>query len=211
MKTKSSIRKAAETAAGTAIGAAIAGPLGAVAGGLAASHIESGIDSDLRQARRNSPTRRKHSKPVFQAAAKRVLIPVDFSEPSVYAMRFARKWAGKPKTEIRLMHVVDPNWSVGEFGVLPMGQVSKDLIRRARSALDVMHQKEFNSSARVSLCVRKGVAYDQIVAEARRFGAEIIVIAKHGRSPLSQAFLGSTAERVVQHAHCPVLVLPRAQ
>ena len=211
MNTKTSLRKAAETVAGTAIGAAIAGPLGAVAGGLAAKHVESDIDDAPQRKRKSSPGSEPRSRPIFKAAVKRILVPVDFSEPSLDALRFAKKWAAHPRAVIRLVHVVDPNTSLGEFGIVPMGQVQSDQVKRARMALEELHRREFNHATRVTLCVRKGAAYDQIVAEARRFNADMIVIARHGQSGLSRALLGSTTERVVRHAHCPVLALPQTQ
>ena len=54
-------------------------------------------------------------------------------------------------------------------------------------------------------------AYDEIVTAAHELGADLIIIATHGRSGLSRALLGSTAERVVRHATCPVLTLRRAR
>ena len=49
----------------------------------------------------------------------------------------------------------------------------------------------------------------EIVARATATGAELIVMGTHGRSGLAHALLGSVAERVVQHAPCPVLIVPK--
>ena len=49
--------------------------------------------------------------------------------------------------------------------------------------------------------------FDEIVRTAKTFNADLIIIGTHGRTGFKRAFLGSTAERVVQHAHCPVLVV----
>ena len=54
---------------------------------------------------------------------------------------------------------------------------------------------------------RTGTAYEEICAAARELKADLIVISTHGYTGYKRAFLGSTAERVVQHSPCPVLVV----
>ena len=53
-----------------------------------------------------------------------------------------------------------------------------------------------------------GRSYATIVEQARRSGAGLIVMGSHGRHGLSRALLGSVAEKVVEHAPCPVLIVP---
>jgi universal stress protein A len=55
--------------------------------------------------------------------------------------------------------------------------------------------------------VHIGRPYEEIITVAKEHKADLIIIATHGRSGLKHAFLGSTAERVVRHAPCPVLVV----
>jgi nucleotide-binding universal stress UspA family protein len=55
--------------------------------------------------------------------------------------------------------------------------------------------------------VRNGRSFHEIVSAARSLKSDLIVISTHGRTGLSRALLGSTTERVVQHAPCPVLVV----
>jgi nucleotide-binding universal stress UspA family protein len=64
---------------------------------------------------------------------------------------------------------------------------------------------------KVSVHLRDGIAWDQIASAARELGADLILLATHGRTGLAHALLGSTAERVVRHAPCPVLTLRRAR
>jgi nucleotide-binding universal stress UspA family protein len=59
------------------------------------------------------------------------------------------------------------------------------------------------------LKLREGRAYEEICGVARRLNADLIVIATHGYTGYKRTFLGSTAERVVQHSPCPVLVVRR--
>ena len=53
----------------------------------------------------------------------------------------------------------------------------------------------------------EGLAYEEICAAARRLNADLIVVATHGYTGYKRTFLGSTAERIVQHSACPVLVV----
>ena len=76
-----------------------------------------------------------------------------------------------------------------------------------RSARSVRQERCLpRASAKVSAHLRDGVAYDEIATAARELGADLIIIT-HVRSGLSHVLLGSTAERVVRHAPCPVLTL----
>jgi universal stress protein A len=54
-----------------------------------------------------------------------------------------------------------------------------------------------------------GSAVQEIVKRAKDTSADLIVMGTHGRSGLAHALLGSNAERVIQHAPCPVLIVPR--
>ena len=58
----------------------------------------------------------------------------------------------------------------------------------------------------VPSAVRTGIPHDEIVKAAEAAGADLIAIGLHGHNPLAAAVLGSTANHVLRHAHCPVLV-----
>jgi len=211
MKTKKTTkRRTAEAAAGAVIGAVIGGPVGAVAGGLAANHADS--DSDLAGNDKKSRQRNRADAedPLIHAQVKRILVPLDFSPPSKRAMRFAKEWAKKFGAEIHLLHVLEPTTVVMEFGTVPLGTIQQDLAGRAKAALEELARTQFPDSVRVRAAVRKGPAYDQISAVAEEIHADLIIIATHGHTGLKHTLLGSTAERVVRHAPCPVLTLRRA-
>lgn len=210
MKNRTTKRKLAEAAVGAALGGVIAGPIGAVAGGLAAGHVESGLDRLGRLKLPSAWEDPASADPVTHAHLKRILVPLDFSPPSRRALRFAKEWARLFGAELRLFHVIEPTSAVGEFGTVPFGQLQRDLAGRARDALKQIAREMFPEPMPVSVEVRKGVAYDEIRAAAVRWKADLILIATHGRSGLKHVLVGSTAERVVRHAPCPVLTLRRA-
>ena len=203
MKAKASILKTVETLAGAAVGAATAGPLGAVAGGLAARHIHSDIEMQTPvDSKAFCPT-----DPLIHAQFKRILVPLDFSEPSITAVRFANTWGDLFGSEIYLLHVNDRTTTLADFGTVPTAGAQGDLCATARTALKELSQRKFGDSLRVFLEVQDGVAHDESVAAARELESDIIIMTTHGHSGLSRSLLGSTTERVVRHAPCSILTL----
>lgn len=210
MKSKATRRKIVEAGVGAVVGAAIAGPIGAVAGGLAAGHVESGLDTLSKLKPPPEPGNPAAEDPIVHAHLKRILVPLDFSPPSRRALRFAKEWAVLFGAEIRLLNVLEPITATEDFGTVPTGRVQRDFASRARSALQELARQEFPESARVSVEVRKGTPDDEITGAACEWKADLILMATHGRGGLKHALLGSTTERVVRHASCPVLTLRRS-
>ena len=212
MKTRSTKRKIAETVVGAAIGAAIAGPAGAVVGGLAGSQAAGHTPHAASDESAAKQGERDADDPIIHAGLKRILVPVDFSRPSRRALRFAREWAARFGSEIFLLHVIEPWSTVSAFGAGPVAPPLPplDFPNQAREELEKLAYQEFSDATKVSVHLRDGVAYDEIATAARDLGADLIIIATHGHTGLAHALLGSTAERVVRHARCPVLTLRRA-
>ncbi len=204
MNSKTTGRKVAEVAVGAVIGGVIAGPLGAVAGGLAAGQVESGLE------RPDAQDQSGAEDPIVHAHPKRILVPLDFSAPARRALRFAREWAGVFGAEVCLLHVLEPDAPAETAGTEATGAGHLAVVERTKAALQEIACQEFPDPLRVRVEVRQGVPYDRIAAAAVELGADLIVVATHGRTGLMHALLGSTAERVARHAPCPVLILRRA-
>ena len=212
MKTKNTKRRIAETAVGAAVGAAIAGPAGAIAGGLAgnkAASLVKGLGEPKRPKKRAKAGVKAAS---IQTNLKRILVPVDFSEHSLKAVRFARDWAARFRAAVSLLHVREPINTIAPFGtqtmILPPPEPA--LRGKLKAELEAFARKEFPRSRNVSVEIREGVPYDEIVSAARKLRADIIIISTHGRTGLMRVLMGSTAERVVRHAPCPVLTVRSA-
>ncbi len=208
MKTSNTKRQMAETVLGAAVGAVIAGPVGAVVGGLlgrqAAANLPHEEDEKARPEEAEDPLGHAH--------LKRILVPLDFSPASRNALRFAREWAMRFGSEICLLHVVEATYPIAEFGAVPYSpplSASADAHAQALTGLQNLAAHELGETTEVPVFIRDGVPYDQIVSAAREMGADLIILSTHGRTGLSHALMGSTAERVVRHATCPVLTLRR--
>ena len=86
---------------------------------------------------------------------------------------------------------------------------NEQMLKQVGRRLATFARDEIEDMIPVQAEVRIGKPHREIVAEAKEAGADLIVIATHGYTGLKHAFIGSTAERVVRHASCPVLVVRR--
>jgi len=137
---------------------------------------------------------------------KRVLVPVDFSEMSRKALLYAVSFAEQFDAEIVLLHVVEPLPAPPEVVYLETGAIYTEVRKGAEKQLSVWRNAAA-AAASVTTKIRTGVAYREIVEAAKDAKADLIVLGTHGRTGLAHLFMGSTAERVVREATCPVLVV----
>ena len=142
----------------------------------------------------------------------RILAPVDFSEFSDVALRYATEFAVRFDAELHLLNVIqnptflspDPTLLTGAIG-----EFSEQLADFARKKLDEI-ELPFEPS-RQQRTIREGAPVVEIVRYARENQIDLIVLGTHGRSGLSHVFLGSVAENVVRKAPCPVLTVRHPQ
>jgi nucleotide-binding universal stress UspA family protein len=139
---------------------------------------------------------------------KRILVPIDFSRPSLKAIPYALGIARQFGSDVHLLHVVDtteyPPPTLLTLPLVPQAELNRRLLKQLRATAGMYHT---GGGTIHVLKLREGRAYAEICAAARRLNADLIVIATHGYTGYKHMFLGSTAERVVQHSRCPVLVV----
>jgi nucleotide-binding universal stress UspA family protein len=138
---------------------------------------------------------------------KTIVVPIDFSSPSMTALRYATRLAEQFGSVVRLVHVVEPAPFLNDLPSVALVRTDQAIAKEAKLKLQATAQQEIEELVPVYPEVRIGKAYNEIVAAAKVSCADLIVIATHGYTGLKHALLGSTAERVVRHAHCPVLVV----
>jgi nucleotide-binding universal stress UspA family protein len=141
----------------------------------------------------------------------KILCPTDYSDLSLQAVKYARAFAGTFAAQIHCLHVVDEaylHWNaMGPEGA-PMVPPVEDLTSYAEN-----HMRQFADEHLIGLKyapvtkVASGRPYDVIVQYALENTIDLIVIATHGRGGIAHALLGSTVEKVVRKACCPVLVV----
>ena len=144
-----------------------------------------------------------------------ILLPTDFSECANYALSFATAFARQAGAKIICVHVIEPIVpTVGYTGMtepLPIADISEQLEDSAERELPKIAECEECAGIDVEEVIVHGDAASEIVRVARERNADLIVISSHGRTGLGRILFGSTAESVVRHAPCPVLVVKPPQ
>jgi universal stress protein F len=139
---------------------------------------------------------------------KKILIPVDVQELSFSeaSLDDAVKYAGTYRAAIHLLTVVPGYGMPIVAGFFPEDAMKKAR-RNARSRLKRFAEIHVPEKIPLTLVVREGRPYEEIVNEAERVEADLIVMPSHNRRGLHGVLLGSVADNVVEHAHCSVLVV----
>ena len=141
---------------------------------------------------------------------KRILVPIDFSDGSIAALDYAGGIAKRWNAAIILLHVVEPAAHVGSYLSAPasMDPANQNRVDSASERLRALGRKHFGQGLTVESLVRLGLAHSEIVDTAKAMAADWIVLASHGSTGMKHPIMGSTAERVVRAATCPVLTVP---
>ena len=139
----------------------------------------------------------------------RVLCPIDFSEVSGKAYRYAQSIARHYRTKLILEHVVEL-WQhpEGDFAVKPeyYDEFRAALMSNAKAQLQEL--ADVSGAVEPECVVEEGTAADTILCLARTRAASLIVMGTHGRRGFDHLMLGSVTERVLRNARCPVLAVP---
>ncbi len=142
---------------------------------------------------------------------KKILVPIDGSSTSNLGIREALKLARDQGAKLRLVHVVDELVIMSSpDAVVPVGDIVGVLRDAGRKILDraaaLVHKA--GGDAETVLVERfGGRAADSIIAEAKKWRADIIVLGTHGRRGVRRMVLGSDAEEVVRSSPVPVLLV----
>jgi universal stress protein A len=138
-----------------------------------------------------------------------ILVPIDFSIHSKNALRYAVLLARRFDASIHLVYVVEPTIYPADlgFGQVVLPGVEDELREKGGTELQSLVRKEIGGNVKSSWAVRTGNPHQEILREAEERGVDLIVVATHGHSGVEHMLFGSTADRVVRHAKCPVLTI----
>ena len=142
------------------------------------------------------------------AMIKNIMVPIDFSDYSKNALRYATQFAKSFNAKIFLIYVVEPMIYPADFS---MGQVAIpsadiDLQGRAEEELQKL-ASEINGDISAEAIIKTGKPFVEINDAAKEKDIDLIIIATHGHTGVEHLLFGSTAEKVVRKAPCPVLTL----
>jgi nucleotide-binding universal stress UspA family protein len=146
------------------------------------------------------------------SSIRRIVVPIDFSDTSREALRLACALAPAAERELHLLHVIPDPFRVpgleSSAGIESYAQVERAWKARAQQQLRSIVADEGLPAAQVITVVLMGHPASLIVGYAEEQRADLIVIGAEGEGAVSRFLLGSVAERVVRHAHVPVLTVP---
>jgi len=142
---------------------------------------------------------------------KRILWPTDFSSLSLHGARYARWFYRTLNAELHVVHIIPPpltpDMTVTLPAEVPVTYSDDELVETCRKRISALVAEQFPNVPGVSFDAFFGNPWSAICKYAEQTDIELIVVATHGRTGLQHVLIGSTAERIVQHAPCPVLVV----
>ena len=145
----------------------------------------------------------------METKIKKVLVPIDFSDYSKSALKYAINFAKSFDAEIILVYVVEPIIYPPDFsmGQIAMPSINTEWDERAKDELTKLAKNEIAGVNSVKTVIKTGKPFVEIIETAKEEDVDLIIIATHGHSGVEHILFGSTAEKVVRKAPCPVLTL----
>lgn len=142
---------------------------------------------------------------------RRLLCPVDFSEPSLAALELARSFAQEGDAVLTILHVFEHSADEEPLANRPIvaPEYLRDVEAEFTARLHALVPQDIGDSGRPQVRTSHGKPYREILSIATEDHADLIVMGVHGRNALDLMLFGSTTNQVVRRATCPVLTLRR--
>jgi len=139
----------------------------------------------------------------------KILTAIDFSENSEFAFDYAVTMAKQFESELTILHVINEPVDLRGFYVphISFEQLEKEIEEGAVKMMENFCSSKLASLQNYKTAIVSGIPYDEITRKAEEIGASLIVLGTHGRTGLDHILFGSTAERVVRSANCPVMTI----
>lgn len=142
---------------------------------------------------------------------KTILVPTDFSNYSLMAIRTAVPIAIATGAKIILIHNVytEAKWETMSISKRHQYPETWKKIREAEKKMSLLVNSHLFRKVSVSNMITYGVAYEEIVARAKQLKVDLILIGSHGNEASERYFIGSTVQKVLREASCPVMTIPK--
>jgi nucleotide-binding universal stress UspA family protein len=139
----------------------------------------------------------------------KILLSTDFSGCSAEAAGMARSLAERFGSRVVVLHVLDEPATLDPMfrGDIPLEMLRSRMEQFARETMDAFLARHFSGFENFDTMLSTGIPYREIIGKAREVTADLIVIGTHGRTGVEHVIFGSTAEKVVRMAPCPVLTV----
>lgn len=142
---------------------------------------------------------------------KNILFPTDFSEGALHALPYALDMAKDYSAKLYMLHVIyDVSTASGLYVPhISFDEMYSDLEKSAQKELEKFGYEKLKElkNVEVEYKVMRGIPYEVILKFAEETNIDLIVIGTHGRKGLDHFLFGSTAEKIIRYARCPVLTV----
>ena len=140
-----------------------------------------------------------------------ILVPLDFSEPAEKALRYAVAFGRQLGARITLLHVRQLPYYLAEPSFVPAAPPIEDPPEAVMQRLEADAHRLVPPEMLGRTLLRAGAPFHEICKAAAELNTDLIILSTHGYAGLKHALMGSTAECVVRHAPCPVLVVRKRE
>lgn len=136
-----------------------------------------------------------------------VLVPVDFSAPARKAVAYAVAFARQFNARLTLMHVMEMSFAGTGMAEIEVPLLENEIRQNALQEMDKLCKEALDPKVPSATQIRIGRPWHEICLAAKELNVDLLIVGTHGYTGLTHVVMGSTAERVVRHAPCPVLVV----
>ncbi len=140
---------------------------------------------------------------------KEIVVPTDFSEHSLRALDYAISLAEKYGSQLELVYVIEAGLQSSDMAWINVdyGEINKQHKKAAWEHMEKIKKDRVPGGIDINISILLGKSFVEIIRFADSVNADLIVMATQGHGGLSHFLLGSTTERVVRKAPCPVLTI----
>ncbi len=138
---------------------------------------------------------------------KNILVPVDFSEPSAYALEVASKIAKQQKADITVLHMLGLSEAVLTKDEAQEFEEAKYYMGLAKKRFKTFLDKPYLKGIKIHEIVQNYKIFSELNNVSRERHIDLIIMGSHGASGLNEFFVGSNTEKVVRTSDVPVLVI----
>lgn len=137
----------------------------------------------------------------------KIIIPIDFSEHSEYALKTAAKLAKKHNAELLALHMLEMSDIMISASDGLQNQKTAFFLQLAEQKFEDFLKKDYLENVKVTPIIKHFKVFSEVNDVALKHNADLIVMGSHGATGLKEYFIGSNTERVVRNANIPVLVV----
>ena len=138
---------------------------------------------------------------------KKIIVPIDFSEHSEYALKTAVKLAKQYNSEVLALHMLEMSDLMLTASDGLQYEKATFFIKLSEQKFEEFLKKDYLEGVKVTPIIKHFKVFSEVDEVAKKHNANLIVMGSHGASGVKEFFVGSNTERVVRHSEIPVLVV----